>query len=513
MTQVYYNSWGFIEHGSKVSSVVQILKNYASHAEPLEIAQKSLTDLHSPQNGVAHLLVVFESPFKGKPWYTIYAYHSYQGHLKSQIPTRIPVKEFDHWRTTVWAKQRKLPMPLTHETKARSREKKVAFVPVVSSVQASQQKSKSLSRSNRTFVPWATAAPAVKTTSKQQEQKKRMHSLDQQRWSHGFNAQVDAQMPNFKNSPYRSELISEVNQNLISNTFHKKIKNLGAGGFGNVAIYKSDSHDVPIHERYVIVKNMLKSAIGLTEFLNEFYINTRVRGKNDINPFVCQLLGVYFTVTHAHLVWAFPRSSKEGLNISIGLQYTSLRRFLILNDSDVDWIQNDNLRVALAYRIVRAVQRLHTAGFAHRDLKPENLLVLSMFDSLTPEEVTTLLPKKHITLDMKWKYQDQTPDCDYVRFIDFAFSCHLSVKGHCRYLYGETAHYAPPEPKEKYDAFRADLWALGLTVFEVLYPGGFALEPFATMKQHPSVVRRLWNLTGISLPALLDLDPQRRRLV
>lgn len=142
--------------------------------------------------------------------------------------------------------------------------------------------------------------------------------------------------------------------------------------------------------------------------------------------------------------------------------------------------------VDVARQVARGLGAAHAAGIVHRDVKPENVF-------LTADGVAKLL--------------------DFGVAADLAGAVELSSSaGTTAYLSPEQLEGAPPDP-------RMDVWALGLTVYEMLagqspYAGGGATTVMARIAgavEAPVLPRRLRHTRlGRVVRRALAPDPERR---
>lgn len=123
-------------------------------------------------------------------------------------------------------------------------------------------------------------------------------------------------------------------------------------------------------------------------------------------------------------------------NVCIVMQWI---RSLNLQKS-ISIIQNDELRLAIAEGVIKAVSAIHASGFAHRDIKPANILISA---------------SKGVFL------------------IDFGFSTKNDVNSMVNNSVRGTKGYIAPEILERkdnrrIDYFRADCYALGIVLNNIL---------------------------------------------
>jgi len=104
-------------------------------------------------------------------------------------------------------------------------------------------------------------------------------------------------------------------------------------------------------------------------------------------------------------------------------------------------IWSENLIKKIIFEIMSAIDYCHSKGIAHGDLKPQNIMV------------------KH-----KWTNMGEFPS---IKIVDFGaaspFDDNLTMKGSPLYMAPDLFHAAP------YDYKKADNWAIGIILYEILY--------------------------------------------
>ncbi len=153
--------------------------------------------------------------------------------------------------------------------------------------------------------------------------------------------------------------------------------------------------------------------------------------------------------------------------------------------------------VAIAMQIADGLQAVHTMGVVHRDLKPENVFLV--------------------------RFQE---DPDWVKLVDFGIARKLADTPEAARLtgagmiYGTPAYLAPEQTRTMDVDGRADLYALGVILFEML-AGRLPFErdsPIGFMQAHavesPPRLNEIVAGTPMALARLVDLllskEPSRR---
>lgn len=165
---------------------------------------------------------------------------------------------------------------------------------------------------------------------------------------------------------------------------------------------------------------------------------------------------------------------KTRTKVYIFMEYASNLSVAYQLDRNACPLDESDARMWFA-QTLSAIVYMHTMGIAHRDIKNENIL-----------------------LDADWN----------VKLSDFGFSCYMDKPSWTSC--GTIGYIAPEVLNPPYDPSRADIWSLGVCLFEMLT----CIKPFAEKDYTtPIIVPEHIKLSPscIScLGAMLHLDPSTR---
>merc|ERR1711874_428920 len=189
------------------------------------------------------------------------------------------------------------------------------------------------------------------------------------------------------------------------------VATLGVGGFGRVELVTAGGNKIPF-----ALKKMKKNEIQ-DQKQRQHILNEKSVMKSCVSPFIVQLYQTYQDSKYLYMLmepclggelWTILRNSKRFTD--------STARFYVAC-------------------VILAFEYLHDKGIIYRDLKPENLLVDSS---------------------------------GYIKLTDFGFSRKLN-NGEQAWTFCGTPEYVAPEIiTNKSHDLRADIWSLGILVFELL---------------------------------------------
>ena len=148
-------------------------------------------------------------------------------------------------------------------------------------------------------------------------------------------------------------------------------------------------------------------------------------------------------LTSPHTVRVFDFGCDDAGQPFIAMQYVEGRTLLAALAEDGPMSQRRTL--SIAYQICKSLREAHTLGFAHRDVKPSNVLLTDLHDQR-----------------------------DFVKLFDFGLVDALDDCGeedlttHSGLLIGSPEYMAPEQARGESVDGRADIYALGLLMFEML---------------------------------------------
>lgn len=237
---------------------------------------------------------------------------------------------------------------------------------------------------------------------------------------------------------------------------------LGSGAFGAVYPYQKNKND----KKWAVKNVSTKEPEKLLMYFQEI-----VLGFSCDNPYILPIKGFYF------------ENKKRDWDIYMKLprMKTSLKAILTDYKTKKEKIPEEKI-AQYFYDIVQGLQYLHEKGIAHRDIKPDNILI--------SEE-------------------------DEVKISDFGLGnfylegslYSAEMAGHMFYAAPENraANRDPNTPLKAKDLFKADLWSLGMVLFELC-----SLVELRTIDLYSSLEKveanlhaKLWELKEIYSEALL----------
>jgi len=189
------------------------------------------------------------------------------------------------------------------------------------------------------------------------------------------------------------------------------VATLGVGGFGRVELVTAGAQKIPF-----ALKKMKKTEIKDTK-QRQHILNEKLVMENCSSPFIVQLFQTFQDSRYLYMLmepclggelWTILRNSK---------------RF------------TDNTARFYVACVILAFDYLHDKAIIYRDLKPENLL-----------------------LDRN----------GYIKLTDFGFAKQLGVEGKAWTFCGTPEYVAPEIITNKSHDYRADIWSIGILVFELL---------------------------------------------
>eukprot|EP01083_Nonionella_stella_P298502 1013151_1 len=248
----------------------------------------------------------------------------------------------------------------------------------------------------------------------------------------------------------------QVNQSSIDMTHFEPYRAMGKGGFGSVELVKHKASGDLMAIKSVVKRPCVDSDSRLRVLWKERRILALLK-----NPFV------------VYLVWAF-QDAKKCYMVMPFLSGGDLN-FYIKNKKRM---KEDRCQF-YAVEIILALEHLHSIHIVHRDIKPENLL---------------LDEEGHLVL------------------VDFGVADRLrQSRDHVLTSRTGTRMYMAPEQykKEEY-SYSVDLWALGITLCELLT----GKKPFKSKEKilgnKPTYNRALSKTAKSLLDGLLEKDSTKR---
>jgi len=189
------------------------------------------------------------------------------------------------------------------------------------------------------------------------------------------------------------------------------VTTLGVGGFGRVELVTAGPQKIPF-----ALKKMKKSEIKDLK-QRQHILNEKLVMKSCSSPFIVQLYQTFQDSRYLYMLmepclggelWTILRNSKRFTD--------STARFYVAC-------------------VILAFDYLHDKGLIYRDLKPENILLDSY---------------------------------GYIKLTDFGFAKQLGVEEKAWTFCGTPEYVAPEIITNKSHDYRADIWAIGILVFELL---------------------------------------------
>lgn len=225
---------------------------------------------------------------------------------------------------------------------------------------------------------------------------------------------------------------------------HEIIRKIGQGGMGSVFLARDRRLG-----RLVAVKFLHPGGQSPSRLLAEARATARARHENIV---VIYDIGMFEGRPYMVLEYLSGQPLRDVLSEARGLAGRVLSRGFAIN-------------VVIA--VVQALSAAHKSGVIHRDLKPENIMLL---------------------------------DSGQVKVLDFGIARRLE-KGETEKPIGTFAYMSPEQWLGRDIDGRADIWAAGLLLFEVL-SGAHPLAPLAT--RDLSIIANL----ELSMPSLRDVCPE-----
>jgi len=235
---------------------------------------------------------------------------------------------------------------------------------------------------------------------------------------------------------------------LLHNVTLKSLKwvaTLGVGGFGRVELVTVGNN----RNNAFALKKMKKSEIQDTK-QQQHILNEKNIMQSCDSPFIVKLHKTFHDAKFLYML----------MEPCLGGElWTLLRRSKRFSDSTAQFY------VAC---VILAFDYLHARGIIYRDLKPENLLLDSS---------------------------------GYVKLTDFGFSRKLN-EGEQAWTFCGTPEYVAPEIiTNKSHDFRADIWSLGILVYELL-TGAPPFTKHATSGQvYPEILK---GMRGVNFPSVIS---------
>eukprot|EP01025_Chloroclados_australasicus_P029904 TRINITY_DN2989_c0_g3_i1.p1 TRINITY_DN2989_c0_g3~~TRINITY_DN2989_c0_g3_i1.p1 ORF type:complete len:322 (+),score=12.96 TRINITY_DN2989_c0_g3_i1:509-1474(+) len=212
---------------------------------------------------------------------------------------------------------------------------------------------------------------------------------------------------------------------------------------------------------------------------------------------VCEYLNLKILQGHPHII---PLRDHFLLGPDSNQPQTS--EYLALVMDEAPYNLEEFLRIArhrltgdtmklIIYQLVVAVHYMHMKGIAHRDIKPSNVLVTKIYYSDDNNSITRV----------------------ELKLSDYGYSKAMYPKCSIAKSRLGTIWYIPPEliqyTLEQYDAFKGDIWSLGITLFHVV----MGYLPFGDegLRRQEIESRIIWeDLCRNNEQALCRLDPELR---
>lgn len=196
----------------------------------------------------------------------------------------------------------------------------------------------------------------------------------------------------------------------FNNAEYETIMELGRGAYGTVfLVVHSETRKVYAMKK---LKNRNEGFALAQKEINMF-------SKIGEHPNLISLKGIEITKNHTHLYMDYVRGE-------------DLFDFFEEKRATIDL----NMIIGYFKQLLCAVKHMHDNGISHRDIKPENILIT-----------------KNGT----------------IKLIDYGMSSTERITGG---FYG-TIEFMSPEiienPYKKYDTYKADVWACGMVLYEMIY--------------------------------------------
>lgn len=225
------------------------------------------------------------------------------------------------------------------------------------------------------------------------------------------------------------------------------VQYLGSGAFGEVRLYKcmDKCKDKICGECFVVKRSLKKNnKVSKKHLLNEYTIGTLLHHKNIRETLDIDLIDYSLIFENCPGVDFFT---------------------LLCNDFHREYSLLEHLDYFS--QLIDAVEYMHSIGIAHRDIKLENVMI---------DKSTKCL--KLIDFGEACVYKRNV--CESDRMIN------IRASGICG-----TVPYIPPEEFTEldYDPQKADIWALGVILYGIVY------NSFPWMKAHETVKRYMRHVT------------------